>query len=88
MLLSGGNAEQYDVGFVERVSMRLESLGQESDDTLHFEVSDDGPGFDVAATKGGQGYMNMSDRLGAIGGSVDWASAPGEGATITGTIPL
>ena len=36
----------------------------------------------------GHGYVNMSDRLGAIGGTVDWRSAPGEGAEISGTIPL
>lgn len=61
---------------------------QETDGTLHFEVSDDGPGFDVAAATAGHGYMNMSDRLGAIGGTVDWHSTPGEGTTITGSIPL
>jgi signal transduction histidine kinase len=58
------------------------------DEVLRFEVVDDGPGFDVAAAKGGHGYTNMSDRLGAIGGSVDWHSAPGAGTTIAGTIPL
>ena len=31
--------------------------------------------------------MNMSDRLGAIGGTVEWRSAPGEGAEISGTDP-
>ena len=36
----------------------------------------------------GHGYVNMSDRLGAIGGTVEWRSAPGEGAEISGTIPL
>ena len=36
----------------------------------------------------GHGYVNMSDRLGAIGGTVEWRSAPGEGAEIAGTIPL
>ena len=34
------------------------------------------------------GYVNMNDRLGAIGGTVEWRSAPGEGAEISGTIPL
>ena len=55
---------------------------------LSFSVTDDGPGFDVAAATAGHGYVNMSDRLGAIGGSVDWRSAPGEGATVSGEIPL
>lgn len=57
-------------------------------DALRFEVHDDGPGFDVAAATAGHGYVNMSDRLGAIGGTVEWRSTPGDGATITGTIPL
>ena len=55
---------------------------------MQFTVNDDGPGFDVAAATAGHGYVNMSDRLGAIGGTVEWRSAPGEGAEISGTIPL
>lgn len=55
---------------------------------LRFEVRDDGPGFDAAAAVRGHGFTNMSDRLGAIGGSVRWVSAPGEGTTIAGSVPL
>jgi len=55
---------------------------------LRFEVADDGPGFDVAAKGRGQGFDNMSDRLGAIGGTVRWDSAPGAGTIISGTLPL
>jgi signal transduction histidine kinase len=55
---------------------------------LLFSVADDGPGFDVAAARGGHGYINMADRLGAIGGTVRWQSAPGHGATVQGSIPL
>ncbi len=65
-----------------RISVR------DQDGTLAFEVTDDGPGFDVTAARSGHGFMNMSDRLGAIGGTVDWRSTPGEGTTIAGTIPL
>ena len=36
----------------------------------------------------GHGFTNMSDRLGAIGGVVEWQSSPGEGARVLGTIPL
>ena len=61
---------------------------QETDGTLHFEVSDNGPGFDIAAAKSGHGYMNMSDRLGAIGGTVEWRSILGEGSTISGDLPI
>jgi signal transduction histidine kinase len=55
---------------------------------LLFSVSDDGPGFDSATATGGQGFVNMADRLGAIGGTVRWESQPGQGAQVLGTIPL
>ncbi len=58
------------------------------EDTLRFEVADDGPGFDAEAARGGHGFTNMSDRLGAIGGTVEWRSAPGEGTRIAGEIPF
>ncbi len=55
---------------------------------LLFSVSDDGPGFDAARARGGHGFTNMADRLGAIGGTVRWESEPGHGARIMGSIPL
>jgi len=55
---------------------------------LLFEVSDDGPGFDIRMAKRGHGYVNMMDRLGAIGGAVRWESQIGEGTTIRGSLPL
>jgi signal transduction histidine kinase len=55
---------------------------------LRFEVSDDGPGFDPAAATAGHGYVNMSDRIGAIGGTVEWRSAAGSGASVRGAIPV
>jgi signal transduction histidine kinase len=30
----------------------------------------------------------MADRLGAIGGAVQWESEPGKGSTIRGSVPL
>jgi signal transduction histidine kinase len=55
---------------------------------LLFTVSDDGPGFDVDVAQRGHGFTNMSDRLGAIGGTVRWESTPGHGATVRGSVPL
>ncbi|HEV3268043.1 MAG TPA: histidine kinase [Acidimicrobiales bacterium] len=55
---------------------------------LLFEVSDDGPGFDIRLARQGHGYVNMSDRLGAIGGLVRWESQLGHGTTIRGSVPL
>jgi signal transduction histidine kinase len=60
----------------------------EADGRLRFEVHDDGPGFDVALATAGHGFVNMNDRLGAIGGRVEWRSAPGAGSTIIGDLPI
>ncbi|MGI9120034.1 MAG: histidine kinase [Acidimicrobiales bacterium] len=55
---------------------------------LRFEVADNGPGFDPEALRRGHGFTNMSDRLGAIGGSVIWDSNPGQGTCISGSLPV
>ena len=36
----------------------------------------------------GHGFVNMSDRVGAIGGTLTVDSTPGEGTTISGLVPL
>ena len=56
-------------------------------DELRFEVTDTGAGFDLSEGVHGHGFVNMADRLGAIGGSVQVWSAPGEGTRINGAIP-
>jgi signal transduction histidine kinase len=61
---------------------------QEEAAELRFEVVDDGPGFGPEVARCGHGFVNMSDRLGAIGGSVRWDSTPGEGARICGSLPV
>ena len=66
------------------VDIRLSS----SDGELRFEVTDDGRGFDRSITGYGTGLQGMSDRLDAIGGSIDIVSAPGEGTTVLGRLPL
>jgi signal transduction histidine kinase len=57
------------------------------DGHLTFAVSDDGAGFDQATVKLGSGLQNMTDRLEALGGSVELSSAPGRGTTIEGRVP-
>jgi signal transduction histidine kinase len=60
----------------------------EESGSLLFEVRDDGPGFDVRTAQRGHGYVNMMDRLGAIGGAVRWESEIGRGTTIRGSLPV
>ena len=62
---------------------------REEEGALLFEVSDDGAGFDLSSgAQRGHGFVNMSDRVGAIGGSIVVDSAPGAGTKIIGRIPL
>jgi signal transduction histidine kinase len=52
-------------------------------------VADDGAGFDPASGAGkGHGFVNMADRVGAIGGTLTVDSAPGQGTRISARIPL
>jgi signal transduction histidine kinase len=53
-----------------------------------FEVEDDGVGFDQQATAGGTGVQGMIDRLEAVGGTLELKSAPGEGTTVFGRLPV
>jgi signal transduction histidine kinase len=65
------------------------TIGLAQDDgRLTFEVSDDGRGFDPAATGYGTGLQGIADRLAAIGGNIEVTSAPGDGTRIMGSIPL
>jgi signal transduction histidine kinase len=60
----------------------------DADRRLLFEVKDDGVGFDPAHAVGGMGLRSMSDRVEAVGGSLEVTSTPGRGTTVVGTIPL
>jgi signal transduction histidine kinase len=59
-----------------------------ADGQLRFEVTDHGVGFDTTATSYGTGLQGMADRLDAAGGSLEVRSAPGEGTTIVGRVPI
>jgi signal transduction histidine kinase len=54
---------------------------------LVFTVTDDGKGFDPAATPRGTGLQGIADRLGALGGTIDISSTPGNGTRLTGRVP-
>jgi signal transduction histidine kinase len=55
---------------------------------LRFRVTDDGAGFDPAATRRGTGLVGMADRLAALGGTLDVQSQPGHGTTVQGWLPV
>jgi signal transduction histidine kinase len=56
---------------------------------VRFSVSDDGVGFVPRrpATQGA-GLTNMTDRIGAVGGTLAVRSAPGEGTTVQGAVTV
>lgn len=67
---------------------RIDVTVERRDDTLWFSVVDDGAGFSVETGGEGQGFVNMRDRLGALGGTLTVTSAPGQGSTVMGSIPV
>ena len=76
------NAAKHAQGATVDLRLWTESGG------LLFSVADDGPGYEAAVARRGHGYVNMTDRLGAIGGTVRWDSTPGHGSTVSGSVPL
>jgi signal transduction histidine kinase len=56
--------------------------------SLSFEVEDDGRGFDPDGVASGSGLQGMADRLAAVGGSLEIRSAPGQGTTVAGHVPV
>ena len=66
------------------VTIRLHS----TDGRLHFEVADDGVGFDPTQITRGRGLSNLEDRVGALGGELTISSSLGQGTRIVGTLPV
>jgi signal transduction histidine kinase len=66
------------------VVVRLKQDG----DVLRVCVRDDGPGFDPSVVNGGMGRTTMVDRVGALGGTVRWDSAPGKGTAVVVDVPV
>ncbi|MCW0212638.1 MAG: histidine kinase, partial [Pseudonocardia sp.] len=63
---------------------------------LRFTVRDEGPGFELPepshvgprAANAGRGLRNLAARIVAVGGLVDIRSAPGQGTTVEGSVPV
>jgi signal transduction histidine kinase len=76
------NAAKHAPGSSVEVSLVEEAGG------LVFSVVDDGPGYNAEVARRGHGFVNMADRVGAIGGTVRWESQPGHGSRVVGSLPL
>lgn len=55
---------------------------------FHFEVQDNGHGFDPMKAAATTGLHNMRDRMQALGGTLEVRSRPGEGTCIIGSTAL
>jgi signal transduction histidine kinase len=58
-----------------------------TDRRVAFSITDSGPGFEQQNHEPGPGLQTMTDRVRALGGSLDVRSAPGAGTTVEGWIP-
>jgi signal transduction histidine kinase len=61
-----------------------------SDRDLSLEISDDGVGFDIEATRlaAGLGLISMRERIHLIGGGFNIISSPGNGTRIMARVPI
>ncbi len=69
---------------------RVSLTATREDGRLIFEIKDDGRGFDqslTSRTKGTLGLLAMEERVRMLGGEFHLRSRPGQGTTITFTIP-
>ena len=60
----------------------------EADGWVSFSVEDDGTGFDPDNVERGAGLTNLTDRVAAVGGTLQIDAGPGRGTHIRGEIPL
>jgi signal transduction histidine kinase len=56
--------------------------------SVHLTVRDDGHGFDPAAKADGFGLIGMRERAELLAGRLEVDSAPGQGTTVTVTLPV
>jgi two-component system NarL family sensor kinase len=64
-----------------RVLVRFEGT------SVQLAVRDDGVGFDKSAVGSGFGLGNMTQRAESLGGTFEIAGAPGQGTTVSVTLP-
>ena len=76
------NVSKYANASAVRIELRANGGG------IEFRVHDDGDGFDPAVTGYGTGLQGIADRLSVLDGTLVVTSAPGEGTTIAGSLPV
>jgi signal transduction histidine kinase len=59
----------------------------EDEATVRIKVRDDGRGFDPVAHTDGFGLLGMRERIELLQGTLEVASSPGEGTTVTAVLP-
>ena len=59
-----------------------------SNGQLTLTVKDDGRGFDATRASSGSGLQNLRERVQQVGGSLEIATKPGAGTTVTATVSL
>ncbi len=75
------NVERHSGARRVDVHLRWES------DTVVLSVADDGDGFESSAEHDGHGLRNMKERVADLGGTLFVESVPGEGTTLSATVP-
>jgi signal transduction histidine kinase len=74
------NAAKHAHASVVRVAVRVR------DGVLELSVRDDGSGG--ADPERGSGLIGLTDRVDALGGTIEVASPPGQGTTLRVTLPV
>ena len=64
------------------------SLARQDVNWLTFSIRDNGPGFEPSSAPVGSGHQHMADWLAALDGSLQVVSAPGQGTTVSGRLPI
>ena len=67
-------------------SVRISVFLHDDACSVGFEVSDDGPGFEVSTATGGGGLQHMRDRMLLLGGRLSIVSHAGVGTVVSGAI--
>src|SRR5205814_932221 len=81
-----GNVEQLRAGPPHEFTAHLRL--RRTSEQVRLELADDGIGFGADASYRGMGLIGIEERVRELGGTVEIASGPGEGARLSVEIPL